>query len=249
MGAGGRIINSADKMNILMQMVGITPMGRVSEPANDYTRAGWRKHVEFYAKTGNVTHQLRNIHSTAHTKVADFINGKPFLHSGYAYTVENNKPLGFCSSEDKYHVIPAAPQWDTTQFGWRLHIEYYEKYGIATKQVQAAILGQGFIKAKEFANAPDGSLVGCSAHDIQYDSMNFNIPTMAYTIHPKIIKRQEVMFKRIYTNRDDGWLKCEPQPVADATRNDATYLGTLIVRDYFENDLLIEQATVFEPKF
>lgn len=249
MGAGGRIVNSAEKMNILMQMLDMTPMAQVREPDHDFTRTGWRKHVEFYAKTGNVTHQLRNIHSTAHTKVADFINGLPFLYSGDAYTVENNKPLGFCSSEDKYHVIPAAPQRDTTQFGWRLHIGYYDKYGIETRQVREAILGQGFIKAKEFAAAPDGSLVSCSKYGDKHHDMNFNIPTMGYTIHPKITKRQEVMFKRIYTNQDDGWVKCEPQPVAAATRQAANYLGTLVVRDYFENDVLVEQTSMFHPKF
>lgn len=249
MGFGGRIINSAEKMNILMQMVGITPMEPVSEPAHDYTRAGWRQHVEFYAKTGKATQQLQNIHSTAHAKVAEFINGKPFLYCDDVYTVENNKPLGFALPEDEHRVIPAAPERDTTQAGWRLHIGYYEKYGIATKQVHEAIDGGGFAKAKAFANAPDGSLVSCTVRGKKYDNMNFDIPSIGYTIHPKITRRQAVMFKWIYTDHDDGWLKCEPQPVIAATRNDAAYLGTLVVREYFENDLLVEQASVFHPKF
>lgn len=242
-------LTCTDRMNTLMQLLDIVPASKIPEPLSDYTRAGWLRHVQHYAKTGNVTQQLQVLHESCVTKLADFIEGTAFLYDGEPFTAANNKPLGFCSPEHEYTPIPSAPALETTQAGWRLHIEYYEKYKVATKQVQEAINGGGWAKAKAFAEAPDGSTVTAGEGGLHYYDMNFNIPYLNYTIHPKGVKREAVLYKRVYTDRDSGWFGCEPQPVEDSTRASDTYLGTVVVRERFENDLLVSRDTQFLPKF
>lgn len=237
------------RMNILMQMLDIVPSSQIPEPASDYTRAGWWRHVQHYAKTGSATQQLKGLHETCVTKLAEFMQGSAFLYDGESFTVENNRPLMFCNDGAGYHPLPDAPKRDTTQAGWRLHLEYYEKYKVATEQVQAAMRDGGWAKAKAFAAAPDGSTVTASKGGSHYYSMNFNVPHLNYTIHPKVVKREAVLYKRIYTSHDDGWLGCEPLPAAASTRASDTYLGTIVVREQFENDVLVSLDTQFLHKF
>lgn len=83
------------------------------------------------------------------------------------------------------------------------------------------------------------------------NSLGFCNSPSQYAIPPiEPVKSKEVRWKRIYIVGDDGWLQnCEPQPVAASTRKDPNYIGTLIVRDYYEDGVLVEQGTQFLPKY
>lgn len=83
------------------------------------------------------------------------------------------------------------------------------------------------------------------------NSLGFCNPPSQYAIPPiEPAKSKTVRWKRVYIVGDDGWLQdCEPQPVMARTRKDPNYIGTLIVRDYYEDGVLVEQGTQFLPKF
>lgn len=242
-------LTCTDRMNTIMRLLDIVPASQIPAPVSDYTRAGWLRHVQHYAKTGSTTPQLEGLNGACVSRLAEFIKGASLMYDGEPFTVENNKPLGFCADEAGYQPLPPAPKRNTTQAGWRLHIEYYEKYKVATKQVQEAIKGGGWAKAKAFAEAPDGSTVTAGKDGPHYYDMNFNIPHLHYTVHPKVVKREAVLYKRVYTSHGDGWLGGEPLPVAASIRASDAYLGTLVVREQFENDLLVSRDTQFLPKF
>lgn len=83
------------------------------------------------------------------------------------------------------------------------------------------------------------------------DSLGFCNPPSQYSLPPiEPVKTKEIRWKRVYIAGDFGWFEqTEPQPVVAGTRNDPNYLGTLVVRYYYEDGALVEQATQFLPKF
>lgn len=82
------------------------------------------------------------------------------------------------------------------------------------------------------------------------DSLGFCNPPSQYAIPPhEPVKSNTVSWKRIWTTNDMALQQGEPNPAMDRTRADSEYLGTLVVRDYYEDGVLVEQCTQFLPKF
>ena len=82
------------------------------------------------------------------------------------------------------------------------------------------------------------------------DSLGFCDSPSHYALPPiKPVKSKTVRWKRIWVTSDVGLHEGEPTPACARTVADPDYLGALVVRDYYEDGVLVEQCTQFLPKF
>lgn len=82
------------------------------------------------------------------------------------------------------------------------------------------------------------------------NSLDFCNSPSQYDIPPhEPVESKTVRWKRVWTTNDMALQQGEPNPAMDRTRADPVYLGTLVVRDYYEDGVLVEQCTQFLPKF
>lgn len=144
----------------------------------------------------------------------------------------------------------AAPAPDYSRRGWRGQLDYYACTGKKTDQLAKVSPSLYHVLAAYVSGEPvvykDSVYTADDARVLAFcDSAHL------YAVVPlEPVKSKEIRWKRIYIVGDDGWLQnCEPQPVAASTRKDPNYIGTLIVRDYYEDGVRVEQGTQFLPKF
>lgn len=82
------------------------------------------------------------------------------------------------------------------------------------------------------------------------DALGFCNPPSQYALPPiEPVKSKTVRWKRVWVTGDVAWHEREPTPAHASTVVDPDYLGTLVVRDYYEDGVLVEQCTQFLPKF
>lgn len=144
----------------------------------------------------------------------------------------------------------AAPAPDCSRRGWRLQLDYYACTGKKTTALAMVSPSLYHVLAAYVSGEPV-MYKGTVYKGDDPRTLAFCDPAHLYSLPPhEPVKSKEIRWKRVYIVGDDGWLKnCEPQPVAASTRNNSNYIGTLVVRDYYEDGVLVEQGTQFLPKF
>lgn len=82
------------------------------------------------------------------------------------------------------------------------------------------------------------------------NSLGFCNSPSQYAIPPiEPVKSKTVRWKCVWTTSDAALTDGEPIPTTTATRGNPEYLGVLVVRDYYEDGVLVEQCSQFLPKF
>lgn len=144
-----------------------------------------------------------------------------------------------------------TPTLDSSRHGWRLHLDYYACTGKKTDQLARVSPSLYHVLAAYAAGEPVMYKdTVYTADDIRV--LAFCDPAHLYSLPPhEPVKSKEIRWKRVYSDTADGfWIAgTDPKPCPATQVNDPRYVGTLVVRDYYEDGVLVEQCTQFLPKF
>lgn len=150
--------------------------------------------------------------------------------------IESKKPL-------------AAPVVGCSRHAWREHLDYFAYTGNKTDQLAKVPPNLYPVLAAYVAGEPVG-YKGTVYKEDDPCTLAFCDPAPLYSIPPQgPVKSKRVRWKRVWATSDVALHEGEPCPASDSVQNDPDYLGTLVVRDYYEDGALVEQCTQFLPKY
>lgn len=142
-----------------------------------------------------------------------------------------------------------APAVGNSRRDWRAHLDYFAHTGKKTDQL-ARVSPSLYPVLAAYAAGEPVAYKGYVHREGDVSTLAFCDPSHLYSLPPhEPVKSNTVSWKHIWTTNDMALQQGEPNPTVDRTRDDPEYLGTLVVREYYEDGVLVEQCTQFLPKF
>lgn len=168
-------------------------------------------------------------------------------------TVAANDPIYSVSTlEDVLKYIESkkqsvAPAVGNSRRDWRAHLDYFACTGKKTDQL-ARVSPSLYPVLAAYAAGEPVAYKGHVHREGDARTLAFCDPSHLYSLPlHEPVKSKMVRWKRVFLVGEGGWrMLGEPAPLLEQSPN---YLGTLVVRDYYEDGVLVEQCTQFLPKF